>query len=253
MARGGKQIDGQLSLDFCLDPSNYVVQANALVCGKQALQIKSAKLIRAAVMQIKPDDVELQPYVVTIKEISELLDIPTSDVYRDIKDIVNDINNNPVFFEKTIGRKTCWISIPWVQRCEYISDVGVALKLNSELKPFLINLKNTYNYTQYALENILAMKSVYAIRIFELLQEENLHKIIPREGTDIELSLDMIRNCCGIDELKSYKLFSNLRAKVVDVAVNEINRVTLYNVTYSYVKKGRSVVAINFHMNMKYH
>ncbi len=37
MARGTKQIEGQLSFDFSLDTGNYVVQANDLIGGKQAL------------------------------------------------------------------------------------------------------------------------------------------------------------------------------------------------------------------------
>ena len=38
MARGKKQIEGQLSFNFSLDTGNYVVQANDLVGGKQSLR-----------------------------------------------------------------------------------------------------------------------------------------------------------------------------------------------------------------------
>ena len=43
MGRGKKVIDGQLSFDFSLDKDNYVVQANDLIGGKQALKLNSAK------------------------------------------------------------------------------------------------------------------------------------------------------------------------------------------------------------------
>ena len=39
MARGKKQIEGQLSFSFCLDTRNYVVQANDLIGGKQSLKL----------------------------------------------------------------------------------------------------------------------------------------------------------------------------------------------------------------------
>ena len=52
LSRGKKQIEGQLSFDFCLDARNYVVQANTLIGGKQALKLNSAKLIRSAIMQV---------------------------------------------------------------------------------------------------------------------------------------------------------------------------------------------------------
>lgn len=250
MARGKKQIEGQLSFDFCLDTRNYVCQANSLVGGKQALKLNSAKLIRAAIMQVVRDDEELKPYIITISELAELLNVPKSNIYRDIDDITDDILNNPVYIREEVGKKVRWIKIPWVTRCEYNSDIGVAIKLNDELKPFLINLKD--HYTQYTLDSILVMKSVYAIRIYELLQSEIMTRILPRAGTDIELSVETLKECCGC-ESKAYNTFSNFRNRVIDTAVKEINEKTLYTLSYDYVKKGKSVIGLIFHINMKYH
>ena len=250
MARGKKQIEGQLSFDFCLDTRNYVCQANSLVGGKQALKLNSAKLIRAAIMQVVRDDEELKPYIITISELAELLNVPKSNIYRDIDDITDDILNNPVYIREEVGKKVRWIKIAWVTRCEYNSDIGVAIKLNDELKPFLINLKD--HYTQYTLDSILVMKSVYAIRIYELLQSEIMTRILPRAGTDIELSVETLKECCGC-ESKAYNTFSNFRNRVIDIAVKEINEKTLYTLSYDYVKKGKSVIGLIFHINMKYH
>lgn len=251
MSRGNKQIDGQLTFDFCLDAGNFVVQSNNLILGKQSLKLNSAKLIRSAIMQIIPEDEELKPYVITISELSSLLGVPASNLYRDIEEITDDILTHPVFIKEESKNKIRWVKIPWVQRCEYRSDIGVAIKLNNELRPFLINLQK--NYAQYPLDSILAMKSVYAIRLFELLQEKIKLRKLPANGICVELSLDTIRQCCGVEDMKSYQLFSNLKQRILDVAVQEINRTTLFNVDYGYIKKGRSVTKIKFHVNMKYH
>ena len=249
MARGKKNIEGKLSFDFSLNSNNYVCQSNTLISGRQALKLNSAKLIRAAIMQIKYDDTELKPYVITIADLSELLGISRSNIYRDIDEITDDIINNPVFIKSGSGKKLKWMKIPWVSKCEYQADVGVAIKLNDELKPLLLNLKE--RYTQYTLDNILTMKSVYAIRIFELLQERVLSKVLPKKGKDFELTIEQIRECC--DCIDKYKSFANLKQRVIDAAIKEIERVTLYRITYTYKKKGRSVVAIVFHINMVYH
>ena len=108
MARGRKQIEGQLSFNFSLDTGNYVVQANDLIGGKQSLKLNSAKLIRAAIMQIVPEDEELKPYVITIKELSELLKVSESNLYRDIDDITDDIIKNPVFIKEISRRQIKW-------------------------------------------------------------------------------------------------------------------------------------------------
>lgn len=251
MGRGtkNKMIEGQLTLDFCLDTKKFVCQANTLVGGRQALSLNSAKLIRAAIMQIQYDDKELFPYIITIPELADLLKISRSNIYRDIEKITDDIIKNPVFIRENSSEKTRWVKIPWVTRCEYHSDVGVALKLNDELKPFLLNLKE--RYTQYELENVLSMESVYAIRLFEMIQEKILYKTIPIDGLDIELSVDMIREGCDCQD--KYKTFANFKARVIDTAVSEIERVTSYTITYSYRKKGRAVVGIIFHINTVYH
>lgn len=252
MARGRKQkqIDGQLCIfDFCTDSSNYVVQANTLIGGKQALKLNSAKLIRAAIMQVVKEDTDLKPYIITIKEFAELLQIDKSNVYKYADEITNDIIRNPVYIRKVDGKNIKWIKIPWVSRCEYNSDMGIAIKLNDELKPFLINLKE--HYTQYTLQEVLAMKSVYAIRIFEMIQSRIMSKVLPKDGVEIDITVQEIRECC--DCMDKYPLIGNFKDRVLDKAKEEINRVTMYHMDYSYIKKGRSVVAIKFYVNMCYH
>lgn len=49
------------------------------------------------------------------------------------------------------------------------------------------------------------------------------------------------------------KTADNLKAKVIDKAVEEINRVASYRVSYSYAKKGRAAAGIIFHVNMVCH
>ncbi|MDE6435184.1 MAG: replication initiation protein [Lachnospiraceae bacterium] len=253
MPRGKKihEIDGQLCLfDFCTDASNYVVQANNLIGGRQALKLNSAKLIRSAIMQVVREDRELKPYIITIKEFAQLLQIDESNVYRYADEITDDILKNPVYVkEEKQGKFVKWIKIPWVSKCEYNSDMGIALKLNDELKPFLINLRE--HYTQYTLESVLAMKSVYAIRIYELLQSRIMSQILPKDGINIIISVEELKECC--DCIDKYVEFSNFRIKVLDKAKSEINRVTMFRIDYSYIKKGRSVVNIDFHINMCYH
>ena len=249
MSRGEKQVEGQLSFDFCLDTRNYVVQANALIGGKQALKLNSAKLIRSAIMQVVWEDEELKPYIITVKELSELLNVPASNIYRDIEDMTDDIISNPVYVREMKNGKTLrFIKIPWVSRCEYESDVGVAIKLNEELKPFLINLKE--HYTQYTLQEILAMKSIYAIRIFEILQSKIISSSIPKNGIHIILTVQELRECCDCED--KYPAFGNFKNKVIDKAVNEINRVTYYDLAFSYKKNGRSVVAVDFFIVSKF-
>lgn len=250
MGRGSKQIEGQLTFDFCLDTRNFVVQSNTLIGGKQALKLNSAKLIRAAIMQVVREDEELKPYIITIKDLAELLKVPASNIYRDVEQITDDILKNPVYIrEEKDGKTVRFIKIPWVTRCEYHADIGIALRLNEELKPFLLNLRE--HYTQYTLEEVLAMKSVYGIRVFELIQSKIMSTAIPKNGTQVKISVQELRECCGCEN--KYPAFGNFKDKVIDAAVKEINRVTMYEVKYSYIKTGKTVTSILFDVNLFYH
>lgn len=249
MGRKVKQIEGQLCFDMCLNENNYVVQSNNLITGKQSLSLNGAKILRTAIMQIQRDDEELKPYVITTGELAELLKITKDNIYRVIDNVSDELMGSYAEARADYGSKKKFKKINWVSFCEYDSDIGFAIKLNSDMKPYLLNLKE--RYTQYTLDNILAMKSIYGVRIFELLNEKIKTKTLPRAGTDIELTVQYIRECCDCEN--KYERFSQFKIRVLDRAVEEINRVTSYRVYYDYVKTGKTVTGIKFHINMSYH
>ena len=251
MNKRNNKINGQLCLDMCLNDSYYVVQHNNLITGKQSLSINAAKVLRAAIMQIVRNDDELKPYIITTSELADLLHITKDNIYRVIDNISDELITSYAEARAEYDSKKKFKKISWVSFCEYDSDAGFAIKLNQDMKPYLLELKN--NYTEYTLDNILAMKSIYGIRIFELLQEKikNGHRKLPKNGLNIELTVQYIRECCDCED--KYERFSQFKLRVLDRAVEEINRVTTYKVSYNYVKQGKSVIALIFNINMKYH
>lgn len=236
------QIDGQLCFDINTNSEHYVVQANELIEGKQNLKLNSAKIMRALIMQIKPDDDELKSYVIEIPELSKMLDVGAENLYRNMDSITDDILTNHVAIKDHCGGK--FIKIQWVSACVYEKGIGLAVKMNPLLKPFLLNLQK--HYTQYQLENILAMKSVYAIRIYELLQKEQIMRCIPENGIYITLTIQQIREACDCET--KYDKISQFKVKVVETAIKEIERTTFYKIDYTYLKKGRSINAVRFHV-----
>jgi len=71
-----------------------------------------------------------------------------------------------------------------------------------------------------------------------------MYRSIPKGGTEVVLTVQEIRECCDCED--KYEEFKNLRNRVIEGAISEINEKTLYNVEYSYIKKDKSVVAIKF-------
>lgn len=250
MSKNLKQIEGQLSIfDFCMDTSNFVAQSNELIRGRQSLSLNAAKLLRSAIMQIKPEDEELKPYVVTVSELAKLFNVSRQDIHKSIDNITDEIIQNPLYIKEEKKGRIRWIKSAWVKTCKYDSEKGVFITLNDELKPLLLNLKA--QYTQYTLDSILCMKSIYGIRIFELILSKIMVKVIPKNGVDVIITLDEIRNAC--DCVEKLKRYSSFKEKVLIKALKEINEKTLYEVTFAEVKSGKSISAIIFHVNMSYH
>ena len=248
-------IEGQLTLAMCMDTDKYIVQSNELINAKQTLSLNANKLIKLAIMQVKPDDEEFSPYVFHIPVLADTLGISSSNVYRDIENLCNEILENPVKFKRTninkkTGRKDIkWAGIPWVKRCEYDTGTGYGyIKLNDELKPFLLGLKKYY--TQYVGDDLMAMKSNYSARVLEILLSKINIKIIPREGIHVILDVEELKE--SLDVESKYTKFGNFRQKVLDVAVNEINKATHYTISYEYIKEKNKVVSLNFLVVMDY-
>ncbi len=253
MGRRNAQIEGQMCLEMYLSPQKYVVQANSLVSGKQKLSANAAKLLRASIMQIEKDDSELQPYVLNTSELCELLHIKKDNVYRVINDITDELLHSTVEAREEGPGRVKFKKINWVSYCEYDSNYGVAIKLNSDMKPYLIGLQEYY--TQYTIENILSMKSEYGIRLFEIIQEKiglELYpkKVLPYEGINIELSVQYIRECCGCEN--KYERWSQFKGRVIDRGMEEINIHTGYRVrVLEYRKSGKAISSIVFHINTR--
>ena len=76
-----------------------------------------------------------------------------SNVYRYADEVTDDILKNPVYVkEEKNGKPVKWIKIPWVSRCEYNSGIGIAIKLNDELKPFLNKPEGTLHTICFSYE-----------------------------------------------------------------------------------------------------
>ena len=136
-----------------------------------------------------------------------------------------------------------WRKFHWVDICEYKKGI-ITIKLSEQLKPFLIGLRNCF--TRYQLSEIISLKSVYAIRIYEIINGYLNENNLPHADVAIEfsISIDEIRR--ATDTEKKFERYSSFKAKVIDSALKEINEKSKYFVTATPYKRGRAVVGFEF-------
>src|SRR5699024_7587850 len=94
-------------------------------------------------------------------------------------------------------------------------------------------------FTKYLLAQTASMKSAYSVRLYELLVQWKTAKKTPL------LQLDCFREQLGVDDTE-YKLMSDFKKRVLNVAVDEINEKTDLKVSYEQVKKGRTITGFKF-------
>lgn len=245
-----EQIPGQIS--FCFNDEMYVVQRNNLIDGRQSLSLSAAKIVRAVIMQIKPNDMEFHTYLLPIGQLASLLGASRTTLSRDIDKITDELLDSRVEIkEYSLDNKEYkFLKIPWVSLCAYSSKGGLAIELNNKLAPLLLQLLESQKYTQYLLQDILQMKSVYAVRLYEMIMSRIVYKTIPREGVNVEISVNDIRT--ATDTLDKFERYSSFKAKVIEKAEAEILRTTTYKITHEEVKSGKKVIGFIFHVEMNY-
>ncbi|WP_201627547.1 RepB family plasmid replication initiator protein, partial [Psychrobacter immobilis] len=93
-------------------------------------------------------------------------------------------------------------------------------------------------FTRFALEQVAPMKSVYSVRLYELLNQW-------RQAKKVSFDLDIFRGQLGVED-NEYKAMSDFKKRVLDLAVKEINEKSDLKVSYEQVKKGVAIAGFKF-------
>jgi plasmid replication initiation protein len=99
-------------------------------------------------------------------------------------------------------------------------------------------------YTEYELIQIRNLNSVYALRVFEMLMQ---WKIL---GKTPLVAIEDLRSRLGIAG-HQYKLMSNFKKRVLDLAINEINEHTDITASYKQHKQGKAITGFTFTFKKK--
>ena len=103
------------------------------------------------------------------------------------------------------------------------------------MRPLLLHLKQ--HFTRYMLEQVLKLKSGYAIRLFELLSQ----------FADLgyrTINVDDFRSALMLED--KYARFSNLKRRIIDPNIEDINEKTELTAKYNVERKGRTPVKLHF-------
>ena len=128
------------------------------------------------------------------------------------------------------------------QRVNYLKGQGtIEIKLTEDIIPYLFDLKD--NFTSYELASALRLTSKYAKRIYQLCSQWK------DKGETKKYDIEDFKKMLGLlDEKGNDKAarISDLKTKVLDIAVKQINEHTELHISYKLEKKGKAFKSIVF-------
>jgi plasmid replication initiation protein len=228
--------------EITLNTDNFVVMSNNMILHSASnLSLNELKLLRFFIMQTRKDDTELFEFNANVKDIAKSLDINEKVLYRSLDKMTDHLMKEVIYIGNST--KDRWKKFHWVDVCEYEAG-NLTIKLSDELKPFLIDLRGAF--TRYQLSDIVGLNSVYAIRIYEILNGYMNDNNLPYADNAIEISvsIDTIRK--ATDTENKFERFSSFNTKVIQTAIKEINSKSRYHVIATPYKSGRQVVGFDF-------
>lgn len=217
---------------------NLIVKHNDIIEGRYNLTLTEAKIIAKLTSMIKKDDEDFKEHIFKTKELLEELNLGNEN-YTALKDAIDKLIIRKIEIKQ---EKKDLLVTSFLSSCLYRHSTGeIILRYDPNLKPYLLQLKA--NFTKYYIENVLNLRSFYAIRIYELCKQYETIKERNIEIEDLKAILDI--------KAESYNIYNRFKDKVLLIAQREINDKTDLKICIEEKKTGRKVTSIKFIIEKK--
>ncbi|HWO97733.1 MAG TPA: replication initiation protein, partial [Bacillus sp. (in: firmicutes)] len=217
--------------------NNLVTKSNLLIEANYKLGVTEQKIILCIASKIQPDDSDFKTYTLPIKEFNKLLGLKGTPKYTELRKITKDLMQK--VFEIRIENKV--IQVAWLSYVAYnVTEGTIDIRFDPFLRPYLLQLKK--EFTSYKLDNVVKLKSSYAIRIYELLKQYER----VQERT---FSLEHLRRLLGAEDL--YPAYGNFKQRVLIPAQKELEKKTDITFELEEMKSGRRVDKVKFVIRSK--
>lgn len=215
--------------------NEIVVQHNNLVEARYRLSLQEKRLMLFLMSRIKPNDDSFKKIEISIYELSTIMGLDVKNMYRDMLKVTKDMVGRVLSIRNL--DENYLLQVPWIASARYLYGDGIVrFRISDELVPYLLKIKD--QFTVIRLSDIMKFKSIYSIRIYELLKQ--YESIGYRK-----IELDELRLSCGIPENR-LNLIADFRRKVIEISQREINEKSDILINFNFIKKSRKFVSIEF-------
>lgn len=207
------------------------VQSNALIHARYEMTMLQKKLLLMLISKIRREDDDFKVYKIRVKDFKGTAGLSSTQIYSKLKKATEGLLG--IVFK--IKKETGELQISILSSAEYFKGRGLMeLCFDPKLKPYLLQLQK--QFTQIPIKQVMTLRSVYSIRLFEMLQQYKSNGFFITKVDDLKYKL-------GLDnKYKSYNLF---KKNVILQAQNELNSTDMA-FTFEEIKEGRRIDRIRF-------
>lgn len=216
---------------------------NAINRASHLLDVIEQRIILTAISQVPAGEVtDVDLYCISASDLVEL-GSDKKAVYSQMKDAVQRLFNRYLTFTVEDGKNLRTRFTRWVQTADYADNEGcIYMRFGKDVLPFISEIKE--EFTRFNLLDLTGIRSSYAIRLYAMLMQF-------RDTGKFVIKVDDLRERFSIGD--KFPRYNNLRVRVIDPAVKQINegQKTQIKVAYKAKKRGRKVDTLIFTFTSK--
>jgi len=225
--------------------TDLVVKSNKLVQALQTLNLNEARLLQLAIVDARETGQGLsteEPLELNAVRYAKAFNVSADAAYLALSEAEDSLFKRQFTITNEDGTLT---KSRWIQDANYRKGEGrILVTLTRVVIEHVTKIDGFEQYfTSYHLKKTADFKSVYAVRLYELLMQ---WKAVGRTPA---YELDRLRGQLGIG-VNEYTRMEAFKRRVLDIAVDQINEHSDLIINYEQHKKGRSISGFSF--NFKY-
>ena len=226
--------------------SELIVKDNALMNASYNLDLVEQRLILLAIVEARESGKGINandPLTVHAESYINQFGVHRTTAYQALKDACKDLFARQFSYQEKRERGRANITSRWVSQIAYIDETAtVEIIFAPAVVPLITRLEK--QFTQYDIEQISGLSSAYAVRMYELL-------ICWRStGKTPVIELGEFRKRIGVLDTE-YTRTDNLKMRVIELALKQINEHTDITASYEQHKKGRVITGFSFKFKQK--
>ena len=226
--------------------ADLVVKSNRLNTAIQNLSLTEIRIIQLAIVDARETNTGLstdKPLRIEAKRYSEAFDVSMNTALEAIHNAEETLFNRRFSYTDDKG---LIVKSRWIQDVRYMKGEGaIEIAFTRAVVQGISRIDGAVDFfTKYLLKQTASMKSMYSVRLYELLVQWKEAKKTPI------FELALFRDQLGV-AVNEYQMMSDFKKCVLKPALKEINDKSDLKVTVEQHKKGRSISGFSFTVKEK--